>query len=194
MTRKLVFGIDGFRPTENVEYDDNLVQVDIEIRYVPRKNRTIPIITFVPQNFSEKALLSLVDAVAEVSMYSSRNHRIDVGFNLITALNEFKNNDCEPNSDTFTYEELIAPLRPTEYNILGLQINYSKKYERWELNATSNKIFPIYDKAKDIDDFMENKGTVRMIDALIVVINYLIDDKERQQVRRLSASTTFFNC
>lgn len=185
MTRKLVFSIDDFSATENVEYDESLVQVDIEIKYFPRKNRTIPIFTFVPHNFSEKALLALVNTVAETRIHSSRNHRINVGFNLITALNEFKNKDCEPNSDTFTYEELITPLRPTDYNILGLQINYIKKYERWELNATSNKIFPIYNKAKDIDDFMENDGTVRMIDALIAVINYLIDDKERQQIRQL---------
>lgn len=177
MTRKLILSIDDFSATENVEYDENLVQADIEIKYIPRKNRTIPIITFVPHNFSEKALLALVDAVVETRSYVSKNHVIGVGFDLITVLNEFKDRDCEPNPDTFTYEELITPLKPKDYNILGVQIEYTEKSEYWKVKATGKMIYPMYDKSKDRADFMENSDTERMIDALIGIVNYLINKK-----------------
>lgn len=177
MTRKLIFSIDDFSATENVEYDEDLVQADIEIKYIPRKNRTIPIITFVPHNFSKKALLALVDAVAETRSYVSKNHAIGVGFDLITVLNEFKDKDCALNTDTFTYEELITPLKPKDYNILGVQIEYTEKSEYWKVNATDKMISPMYDESKDRDDFMENSDTERMIDALIGIVDYLIDEK-----------------
>lgn len=161
-----------------IYYNEELIQIlstdIVEKECSPLHHITI---TVAPKDLNDDSLNALVDFVAETRSYVSKNHAIGVGFDLITVLNEFKDKDCDFNTDTFTYEELITPLKPKDYNILGVQIEYTEKSEYWKVNATDKTIYPRYDKSKDRDDFMENSDTERMIDALIGIVDYLIDKK-----------------